>query len=59
MGQFKADADEREERKAAELAPYIAAAMDRKSWMQPLAEADIPVVKASVVRAQVNQGASS
>ncbi len=27
--------------------------------MQPLADADIPVVKASVVRAQVNPGAGS
>ena len=33
-------------RVAAELAPYVAAAMQRKRWMAPLAEGDIPVVKA-------------
>jgi hypothetical protein len=59
MGRFRVDAAEREARKVAELAPHIAAAMARKNWMRPLAEADIPVVKASVVRAQVNQEASS
>ncbi len=57
MAEFKADAPAREARKAADLAPHIAAAMARKVWMQPLADADIPVVKASVVRAPVNQGA--
>ncbi len=57
MGEFKADAAGREERKARDLAPHLAAAMARKAWMQPLADADIPVVKASVVRAQVNQDA--
>ncbi len=55
MGEFKADAAAREERKARDLAPHLTAAMARKAWMQPLADADIPVVKASVVRAQVNQ----
>ncbi|MHB8529995.1 MAG: LLM class flavin-dependent oxidoreductase [Caulobacteraceae bacterium] len=59
MGEFQADAAAREARKAADLAPHVAAAMARKAWMQPLAEADIPVVKASVVRAQVNEGAAS
>ena len=58
MGGFKADAAVREARKASDLAPHIAAAMKRKTWMQPLADDDIPVVKASVVRAEVNQGAS-
>ena len=55
MGEFKAEVAEREAKKAAELAPFIAAAMARKRWMKPLADDEIPVVKASVVRAQVNQ----
>ena len=38
MGEFKAEVAEREARKAAELAPFIEAAMARKLWMQPLAE---------------------
>lgn len=33
--------------KAEELAPYIDKALARKEWMQPLADADIPVVEAS------------
>jgi alkanesulfonate monooxygenase SsuD/methylene tetrahydromethanopterin reductase-like flavin-dependent oxidoreductase (luciferase family) len=55
MGEFKAEVAEREAKKAAELAPYIAAAMARKVWMQPLADSDIPVVKASVQKAQINE----
>src|SRR6202042_1472859 len=54
MPAFKAENAEREAKKAAQLAPYIEAAMARKKWMQPLADNEIPVVKASVVRAQVN-----
>jgi alkanesulfonate monooxygenase SsuD/methylene tetrahydromethanopterin reductase-like flavin-dependent oxidoreductase (luciferase family) len=57
MGEFKAEAAEREARKQAALAPYVEAAMARKTWMKPLAENEIPVVPASVVRAQVNQAA--
>jgi alkanesulfonate monooxygenase SsuD/methylene tetrahydromethanopterin reductase-like flavin-dependent oxidoreductase (luciferase family) len=59
MGDFKADAAEREAKKQAALAPYIEAAMKRKTWMKPLADDEIPVVKASVVKAQVNQGAAT
>ena len=55
MGEFKAEVAEREAKKAADLAPYIAAAMARKVWMQPLADADIPVVPASRARAQINE----
>ena len=55
MGEFKAEVAEREARKAAELAPFIAAAMGRKRWMTPLADADIPVVRASVAKAQINE----
>ncbi|MFP6655938.1 MAG: LLM class flavin-dependent oxidoreductase [Myxococcota bacterium] len=48
--------DEREAKKAAELAPYIAAALARKNWMPPLAKNEIPIVRASAKSAQVNQG---
>jgi len=53
MGEFKAEVAGREARKAAELAPFIAAAMARKQWMKPLADDEIPVVRASVSRAIV------
>ena len=53
MPSFKAEAAERERRKAADLAPAVAAALQRKDWMKPLADSEIPVVKASVARAQV------
>jgi alkanesulfonate monooxygenase SsuD/methylene tetrahydromethanopterin reductase-like flavin-dependent oxidoreductase (luciferase family) len=52
MPAFKAEAAAREARKAQELAPHIAAALKRKTWMKPLADDEIPVVKASVERAQ-------
>ena len=48
MPDFARDADAREAAKAAELRPFIEAALARKNYMQPLAEADVPVVKASV-----------
>jgi alkanesulfonate monooxygenase SsuD/methylene tetrahydromethanopterin reductase-like flavin-dependent oxidoreductase (luciferase family) len=54
MPEFKAQVPAREARKAAELAPYIAAALNRKTWMKPLADDEIPVVKASVAKAQVS-----
>ena len=57
MGEFKAEVADREARKAQELAPYIAAAMARKTWMQPLSDDEIPVVKASADRAQINVAA--
>jgi alkanesulfonate monooxygenase SsuD/methylene tetrahydromethanopterin reductase-like flavin-dependent oxidoreductase (luciferase family) len=56
MGEFKAEAAAREARKAEALAPHIAAALSRKVVMPALAEADIPIVRASVAKAQVNQG---
>ncbi len=59
MGEFKAEAAEREARKAKDLAPYIAAAMGRKKWMKPLADDEIPVVKASVQRAQINSASGA
>jgi alkanesulfonate monooxygenase SsuD/methylene tetrahydromethanopterin reductase-like flavin-dependent oxidoreductase (luciferase family) len=55
MPEFKAEATSREARKAAELAPYIADALKRKSRMKPLAENEIPVVKAATERAQFNR----
>jgi alkanesulfonate monooxygenase SsuD/methylene tetrahydromethanopterin reductase-like flavin-dependent oxidoreductase (luciferase family) len=44
---FAAEREEREAKKARELAPFIAAAMARKRTMAPLADEDIPVVPAS------------
>jgi hypothetical protein len=55
MPRMKQDAVERERRKQEELAPYIAAALKRKQWMQPLRRDQIPVVEAygkSVVAAK-------
>lgn len=51
--------EEREARKAEELAPYIEAALARKPRMQPLADSEIPVVRASVAKARVNQGTAT
>jgi alkanesulfonate monooxygenase SsuD/methylene tetrahydromethanopterin reductase-like flavin-dependent oxidoreductase (luciferase family) len=48
MPEFSRDREAREAAKAQELAPYIAAALRRKNWMKPLADDEIPVVKASV-----------
>jgi alkanesulfonate monooxygenase SsuD/methylene tetrahydromethanopterin reductase-like flavin-dependent oxidoreductase (luciferase family) len=39
--------------KTAELAPYIEAALARKTFMRPLSEDEIPVVRASVKAAQI------
>jgi hypothetical protein len=58
MPEFKAKAAVREARKAEELAPYVAATLKRKSWMKPLADHEIPVVKASADKAQFARGAS-
>ncbi|HJN92790.1 MAG TPA: LLM class flavin-dependent oxidoreductase [Dehalococcoidia bacterium] len=44
---FAAERDEREARKADELAPYIEAALARKKWMRELSDDEIPVVPAS------------
>jgi alkanesulfonate monooxygenase SsuD/methylene tetrahydromethanopterin reductase-like flavin-dependent oxidoreductase (luciferase family) len=46
MPEFKASEEEREARKAEELAPYIEAAMQRKHFMRTPADADIPVFPA-------------
>ena len=55
MPAFNADVEAREARKSAELAPYVQAALARKNWMKPLAAEDIPIVRASVAQAQINQ----
>jgi len=44
MPQFTLHEAEREAQKAAELAPYIAAALARKQWMPAVDQADIPVI---------------
>lgn len=48
MPEFTKDVGEREAAKAEELAPYIEAALARKTFMQPIAREDVPVVKAAV-----------
>jgi alkanesulfonate monooxygenase SsuD/methylene tetrahydromethanopterin reductase-like flavin-dependent oxidoreductase (luciferase family) len=57
MPAFKAQAAEREAKKAAELAPFIAAAMARKPVREPLPDHEIPVVPASRPRAEINEPA--
>jgi alkanesulfonate monooxygenase SsuD/methylene tetrahydromethanopterin reductase-like flavin-dependent oxidoreductase (luciferase family) len=59
MPKFKAEAAARREHKRAELAPFIAAALKRKQWMKPLADSEIPVVQASVAKAQVGGSVGS
>ena len=55
MPEFVKDREAREARKTAELAPYIKAALARKSTLPNLEEDEVPLVKASVKRAEVNQ----
>jgi alkanesulfonate monooxygenase SsuD/methylene tetrahydromethanopterin reductase-like flavin-dependent oxidoreductase (luciferase family) len=55
LPEFSSNAAERERRKAEELAPFIEKALARKQRMPPLAEADIPIVRASVTKPVVNQ----
>ena len=55
MPGFKQEAAEREAAKAKRLNPFIEAALARKPRMKPLADHEIPVVRASVAQAQVNQ----
>jgi alkanesulfonate monooxygenase SsuD/methylene tetrahydromethanopterin reductase-like flavin-dependent oxidoreductase (luciferase family) len=52
LPEFKEKAEAREKRKAEALAPFIEAALARKKRMAPLADADIPVIRASVDRAR-------
>jgi alkanesulfonate monooxygenase SsuD/methylene tetrahydromethanopterin reductase-like flavin-dependent oxidoreductase (luciferase family) len=55
MEPFAAQCESRELAKAKELAPYIEAAVARKKYMQPIADEDIPVVRASVKRVELNR----
>ncbi|HYC00735.1 MAG TPA: LLM class flavin-dependent oxidoreductase [Candidatus Limnocylindrales bacterium] len=55
LEEFQRQAPGREARKRQDLAPFIDGALRRKKWMEPLAEDEIPVVKASRARAEVNQ----
>lgn len=48
MPEFTRDVAEREQRKQAELQPYIEAALARKQYMQPLERDEVPVVRAAV-----------
>jgi alkanesulfonate monooxygenase SsuD/methylene tetrahydromethanopterin reductase-like flavin-dependent oxidoreductase (luciferase family) len=57
MPEFKAQVAEREAKKAAELAPYLEAAMKRKRWMKPLEDHEIPIVPSSRPKAQINETA--
>ena len=52
---FKAEVARREAEKAEALAPHIAAALARKPRMAPLADADIPVVRAAVAKVELNR----
>lgn len=54
MPEFKKDAAERLAKKEAELAPYIAAALIRKKWMVVPPDDQIPPVRASVERMQID-----
>ena len=57
LPQFAPEAPARERHKAEALAPYIERAQARKRRMPPLADGDIPVVRASVAKPVVNQSA--
>src|SRR5262245_20592156 len=56
---FSPRAAEREQRKAEELAPFIERALMRKKRLAPMADTDIPVVRASVAKPIVNQSSAS
>ena len=58
MEPFAAQCESRERAKAEELAPYVEAALARKQKMQPIADEDIPIVRASVKRVEVNRDAA-
>ncbi|HZT47261.1 MAG TPA: LLM class flavin-dependent oxidoreductase [Hyphomicrobiaceae bacterium] len=55
LPEFAPKAAERDRRKAEELGPYIERALARKKVMPALADADIPVVRASAMKPAVNQ----
>jgi alkanesulfonate monooxygenase SsuD/methylene tetrahydromethanopterin reductase-like flavin-dependent oxidoreductase (luciferase family) len=47
LPEFESEREERVAEKDADLAPYIAAALERKEYMQPLADDEIPIVPPS------------
>ena len=55
LPEFAAEAEAREAKKAHELAPFLEAALARKPRMKPLADDEIPVVRASVAAPIVNR----
>ena len=55
LPEFRREAAAREAAKLEELRPYMERALTRKRWMAPLADDEIPVVKASRVSAEINQ----
>ena len=59
LPEFAAKAAERDRRKAEELAPFIERALARKTRMPPIADRDIPIVRASVAKPVVNQSKAS
>ncbi len=54
MDDFAANEADRQRAKDAELAPFVEAALARKQFMQPLEDHEIPVVRASVKKAQTS-----
>jgi alkanesulfonate monooxygenase SsuD/methylene tetrahydromethanopterin reductase-like flavin-dependent oxidoreductase (luciferase family) len=54
LPEFAAGEADRRRRKVVDLAPFVEAALGRKQWMQPLADDEIPVVRASVAKAQTS-----
>src|SRR6185295_15451657 len=59
LPEFASKAAGRERRKAEELAPFIEKALARKKRMPPMADADIPIVRAAVAKPVVNQSQAS
>ena len=53
MPEFAERESDHQADKARRLAPAIERAMERKDWMPPIADEDIPIVKASVAAPQV------
>ncbi len=47
LPRFVSGREEREARKARELAPYVEKVLGRKQWMKPIGDDEIPVVKAT------------
>jgi alkanesulfonate monooxygenase SsuD/methylene tetrahydromethanopterin reductase-like flavin-dependent oxidoreductase (luciferase family) len=57
LAEFRSQADAREARKLEELAPFIEKALARRQMRSTMLDEEIPVVKASRARAEVNQAA--